>query len=152
MIAGTYMPFTTCRLHGIWAIGMTAAVWIGAITGAVMKLICPRRIERVSTVAYLTLGWMILVGMRPLLSSVDVQTAVLIGVGGVLYSIGTGFHLWRALPFPQCNMAQPRAGCGQLSVRSCSAWCGVGPIVSPHLRSENAALPTSMIRKIDLKT
>jgi hemolysin III len=23
----------------------------------------------------------------------------LIGVGGVLYSIGTGFHLWRGLPF-----------------------------------------------------
>jgi hemolysin III len=64
-----------------------------------MKLICPRRIERVSTVAYLALGWIILVEMRPLLSSVDVQTAVLIGVGGVLYSIGTGFHLWRRLPF-----------------------------------------------------
>jgi hemolysin III len=99
MIAGTYTPFTTCRLHGIWAIGMTAAVWIGAVTGAVMKLICPRRIERVSTVAYLTLGWIILVGMQPLLSSVDVETAVLIGVGGALYSIGTGFHLWRGLPF-----------------------------------------------------
>lgn len=99
MIAGTYTPFTTCRLHGVWAIGMTAAVWIGAITGAVMKLICPSRIERISTVAYLALGWIILVGMRPLLSSVDVQTAVLIGIGGVLYSIGTGFHLWRTLPF-----------------------------------------------------
>ena len=34
MIAGTYTPFTTCRLHGIWAIGMTAATWTGAITGA----------------------------------------------------------------------------------------------------------------------
>src|SRR5438132_4728840 len=54
MIAGTYTPFTTCRLHGVWAIGMTAAVWTGAVTGAVMKLICPRPIERVSTVAYLT--------------------------------------------------------------------------------------------------
>jgi hemolysin III len=99
MIAGTYTPFTICRLHGFWAIGMTAAVWTGAVTGAVIKLICPRRIERVSTVAYLALGWIILVGMRPLLSSVDVETAVLIGVGGVLYSIGTGFHLWRGLPF-----------------------------------------------------
>jgi hemolysin III len=64
-----------------------------------MKLICPPSVERVSIVAYLALGWMILVGIRPFLSSVDVLTAVLMGVGGVLYSIGAGFHVWRALPF-----------------------------------------------------
>jgi hemolysin III len=64
-----------------------------------MKLICPRRIERASIVAYLALGWMILVAMRPILSSVDVLAAVLVGVGGVLYSIGVGFHVWRSLPF-----------------------------------------------------
>jgi hemolysin III len=99
MIAGTYTPFTTCRLYGVWAIGMTTVVWSGAVTGAVLKLICPHRVEQVSTVAYLALGWIILVGIRPLLRSVDVQTAVLIGVGGALYSIGTVFHLWRTLPF-----------------------------------------------------
>jgi hemolysin III len=99
MIAGTYTPFTTCRLHGIWAIGMTAAIWTGAITGAVMKLICTRGRKRVSIVAYLGLGWMILVGLQPLLASVDALTAILIGIGGVLYSVGVGFHLWRALPF-----------------------------------------------------
>ncbi len=95
MIAGTYTPFTTCRLHGVWAIGMTATV----CTGAVMKLISPRRVERVSIVAYLALGWTILVGIRPMLGSVDARTAVFIGVGGLLYSAGVGFHLWRALPF-----------------------------------------------------
>jgi hemolysin III len=99
MIAGTYTPFTTCRLNGVWAIGMTAAVWTGAVTGAVMKLIYPRGVERGSIVAYLALGWMILVGVRPMLGSADARTAILIVVGGVLYSIGVGFHLWRALPF-----------------------------------------------------
>jgi len=99
MIAGTYTPFTTCRLPGAWAIGMTTAVWTGAASGAVLKLICPHRVEQVSTVAYLALGWIILVGIKPLLSSVDVQTAVLIGVGGLLYCIGTVFHLWQKLPF-----------------------------------------------------
>jgi len=99
MIAGTYTPVTTCRLHGVWAIGMTAAVWTGAITGAAIKLICPRGIKPGSIVAYLALGWMILLGMRPMLASVDALTAILIGAGGVLYSIGVGFHLWRTLPF-----------------------------------------------------
>jgi hemolysin III len=66
MIAGTYTPFTTCRLHGVWAIGMTAAVWTGAITGAAIKLSCPRGIKPGSIVAYLALSWMAaeLVGQR----------------------------------------------------------------------------------------
>jgi hemolysin III len=101
MIAGTYTPFTTCRLHGQWAIGMTATVWAGALTGAVIKLICPDRIERVSVAAYLALGWIIVVGTRPMLDSVDVWTAGLIGVGGVVYCAGVGFYLWRKLPFQQ---------------------------------------------------
>jgi hypothetical protein len=41
----------------------------------------------------------IIVGMRPMLASVDALTAILIGVGGVLYSIGLAFHIWRTLAF-----------------------------------------------------
>ena len=51
MIAGTYTPFTTCRLHGVWAIGMTGAVWTAAVAGAVTKLLFPGRFERGSVVA-----------------------------------------------------------------------------------------------------
>jgi hemolysin III len=139
MIAGTYIPFTTCRLHGVWAIGMTTAVWTGALTGAVIKLICPSRIERVSVVAYLGLGWIILAGTRPMLGSVDLWTPVLIGVGGVLYSIGGWFSPLADAALPEGNMAQPRAGGSELPLRSRSAWCGVGPIMkATSLRSQNA--------------
>jgi hemolysin III len=41
---------------------------------------------------------MILLGLQPMLGSVDVLTAILIGAGGVLYSVGV-VHLWRTLPF-----------------------------------------------------
>src|SRR6266550_4040412 len=34
-----------------------------------------------------------------LLGSVDVLTAVLMGIGGVLFTVGIGFHVWRALRF-----------------------------------------------------
>src|SRR5271169_4418178 len=78
---------------------MMAAVWTGAVTGAVMKVICPSGVERVSIMAYLALGWMIPGRARPMLGSVDSRTAVLIGVGGVIYSIWAGFHRWRTLPF-----------------------------------------------------
>lgn len=114
MIAGTYTPFTTFRLHGVWAIGMTGAVWSGVVGGAVVKLICPRHVERVSLVAYLALGWMILVGIRPMLGAVDVPTLVLIGIGGALYSIGVGLHLWRGLPFHDAiwhSLVLGAAGC-----------------------------------------
>jgi hemolysin III len=141
MIAGTYTPFTTCRLHGVWGIAMTAAVWTGAITGVVMKLIGPRGVARGSIVAYLTLGWMILVGLRPNAR-----------LGGRLdrgFDRRWGRALFRRsrlsplanAALPQRNMAQLRAGRSQLSLRSYSAWRGVGTIVSTTSpRSENAAL------------
>ena len=127
MIAGTYTPFTACRLRGVWAIGMTAAVWTGAITGAAIKLICPRGIKPGSIVAYLALGWMILLGMaapvrgerrrrwnraRPQLRS-------------KAPSKRPRRRAWVA-SIPQRNMAQLRADRSQLSLRSYSARRSLG--------------------------
>src|SRR5438067_2346250 len=110
MIAGTYTPFTTCRLYGAWALGLTATVWIGAVLGAVIKLVHLPRLERLSIVAYLGLGWMILVGLRPLLAAVDATSVVLIAVGGALYFDWDGFPCVALVTFAQCNMARLRDG------------------------------------------
>ena len=99
MIAGTYTPFTVDRLTGAWSILLTALVWILALAGALMKLFNPRRLERASVALYLALGWIGIVAAKPLLATLDMPTLALLGAGGLLYSFGTLFHLWRRLPF-----------------------------------------------------
>jgi hemolysin III len=99
MIAGTYSPFTLGRLDGAWSIWLAAVVWSLALLGAVAKLTVPRRIDRYAVVLYLALGWIVLVALEPLLAALAPAVLVLIFAGGVLYSAGVAFHLWRRLRF-----------------------------------------------------
>lgn len=99
MIAGTYTPFTLSALSGGLAIGMTAGIWTMALAGAFMKLRYPRRLERLSIALYLVLGWQGLFLMPSLFVSLPLPAAVLLVTGGVLYSTGAAFHVWKTLPF-----------------------------------------------------
>lgn len=99
LIAGTYTPFTACRLHGAWAVGMTVAVWSGALAGAAIKLVSPHRLTGMSTAIYLALGWIAVVGIKPFIAVLDPTTLALLGLGGVVYSIGAPLHHWRSLRF-----------------------------------------------------
>jgi hemolysin III len=99
MIAGTYTPFTVTKLTGTWSIAMTAGIWTIAGAGIAIKLLESRRLERASVIFYLALGWMGLIALHPLAKALDPETLVLLGVGGMLYTLGVIFHLWRSLPF-----------------------------------------------------
>lgn len=99
MIAGTDTPFTTRPPETGWAVALTSFIWIAALLGMTVSLACPQRLERLSVVTYLLLGWVIVVAFRPLTTGLDPLTIELLVAGGVLYTVGVGFHLWRALPF-----------------------------------------------------
>ncbi len=99
MIAGTYTPFTLIAIGGVWGLGLLAFVWSIALGGVALKLFWPRRLERLSLVAYLMLGWSIVVALDPLLGSVSTSGLSLLLGGGLLYSLGVIFHLWTALPY-----------------------------------------------------
>lgn len=99
MIAGTYTPFTLGRIDGAWSIWLAVIVWTAAMLGAGAKLFFPHRFERVAVAAYLGLGWLILVAIKPLFDAVDGWVFGLIIAGGVLYSAGVVFHLWQNLRF-----------------------------------------------------
>lgn len=99
MIAGTYTPFSLIVIGGIWGAALLAFVWSVALVGAVLKLRYPLRFEKLSVVAYLLLGWVILAALEPLLSSMSLAALILLVTGGGLYSLGVVFHLWERLPY-----------------------------------------------------
>lgn len=99
MIAGTYTPFTTRHIADGWPDALTSFIWIVALFGVAAKFAFPRRFEGLSVVTYLMLGWVGLAAFRSLTATLDPFTIDLLVVGGVLYTVGVGFHLWRALPF-----------------------------------------------------
>jgi hemolysin III len=99
MIAGTYTPFTTLCLKGAWAIGLTALVWSGAALGIALKMVAARALDQLSVGIYLALGWVGLIATGPLSTTLAPSTLALLGVGGLVYSIGVIFHIWESLPF-----------------------------------------------------
>lgn len=99
MIAGSYTPFVMLRLNGSTAALVGGVVWTGALIGVALKLLYPRRFERLSLVLYLALGWMLVVCFRPLMDSLAVSTLVLLLAGGLLYTAGVPIHLATRLRF-----------------------------------------------------
>jgi hemolysin III len=99
MIAGSYTPFTTQRLHGAWAIGMTAGVWALALVGAAGKLFLPGLGKRFWVGLYLALGWAVIVAIKPMLAAVSAAALILLAAGGLIYSAGVLIYVRRHLKF-----------------------------------------------------
>jgi hemolysin III len=101
MIAGTYTPFTLLHMDGAWRASLTILVWSIALAGILTRLLTQRLFDRLAVVFYLTLGWMSVITVAPLMSGVNAPmiVVVLLAAGGLLYTIGVVFHLWRRLPY-----------------------------------------------------
>ncbi len=99
LIAGTYTPFTLGPLRGGWGWTLFGIVWGCAVIGIVLKLFFAGKADFVSTIAYLAMGWIVIIAIKPLIASVPAPALWLIVAGGLCYSIGTIFYLWQKLRF-----------------------------------------------------
>jgi len=99
LIAGTYTPFTLVTLRGSWGWALFALVWGIAIAGMVLELVARKRYKRLSISLYLGLGWIILIAIKPLLRSVETDGVLLLLAGGLCYSFGVIFYVWKTLPY-----------------------------------------------------
>ncbi len=99
LIAGTYTPFLAQLDDGATARAMLAVVWSAAAIGMAIKLFLPGRFDRLAVVFYLAIGWSGGAIAGTLLETLPPSTLWLMVAGGVVYSCGVVFFVWRSLRF-----------------------------------------------------
>lgn len=88
LIAGTYSPFIWEGSAGVGRTVLLTAVWMAAVFGFYSKVFSAHRVNAVSTVTYVLLGWLPAI---PIVASTPTICVVLMIVGGVSYTVGIIF-------------------------------------------------------------
>jgi len=88
LIAGTVTPFAVLVMDGPLANALLIAVWAGALAGIIVEVIWVDAPKWVSTMVYLAVGWIGLLGFPAIVVAAGVGAGALIAAGGVLYTAG----------------------------------------------------------------
>jgi hemolysin III len=99
LIAGTYTPFALGVLDGAWGWTLFGLVWGLALAGIAAKLTLGFRFPLASTLLYLAMGWIGVVAARPLMQSLTPAELTWIVAGGLVYTAGVPFYLWKNRPY-----------------------------------------------------
>src|SRR5690554_4953716 len=99
LIAGTYTPFALVNLRGAWGWSLLAVVWGIAFIGVVLELAMRERKRWLSISLYLGLGWLAIVVIKPMIANVDVAGLWLLLAGGLAYTFGVIFYVWKSLRY-----------------------------------------------------
>jgi hemolysin III len=99
LIAATYTPFLA-QIEGSrlvdWMIGV---VWATAALGIALKVFLPGRLDRLAVFLYLAIGWSGVVLAGPLAQTLPASSVSLLVAGGIVYSCGVVFYIWKRLRF-----------------------------------------------------
>ncbi|MBN1500651.1 MAG: hemolysin III family protein [Spirochaetes bacterium] len=99
LIAGTYTPLVLNTIGG--AVGWTffGIVWGIAVIGTVVKVFFTARADAISVILYIAMGWIVIFFMKYVFLNLPQGGIIFLFTGGLLYTGGTAFYLWRKLPF-----------------------------------------------------
>jgi hemolysin III len=99
LIAGSYTPFTLVSLRGPWGWALFSVVWGLAVIGIVQELLFAKGARVLSLLIYVAMGWVGVIGARPLIDALGWNGFMWLAVGGLVYTLGIAFfvtdHKWR---------------------------------------------------------
>ena len=99
LIAGTYTPFALINLRDAWGWTLLSVAWGIALLGVFLELGVKKRIKWLSLSLYLGMGWMALIAIKPMIDNVDSGGLMLLVAGGLAYTFGVIFYVWKSLPY-----------------------------------------------------
>lgn len=99
LIAGSYTPFTVITLEGSTGQLLFRTIWACALVGVVLKLFFTGRYDRLSTIMYVIMGWLAIFAIKPLMENLDPMGLLLVGLGGVSYTIGAVFYSLKSMRY-----------------------------------------------------
>lgn len=92
-IAGGYTPFALGALSGAWGWTLFGLVWALAVVGIVLTAFDRLSNPVLSTGLYLTMGWLALIAVVPLVERVPIAGLALLLAGGLAYTLGVVFFV-----------------------------------------------------------
>lgn len=99
LIAGTYTPFLLVNLRGAWGWTLFGLVWGLALPCILVEAAMRRPPKSVMLAATLGLSWLAAVAVKPLLANVSPASLWLLLGGGLSYTLGVVFYVWKRLPW-----------------------------------------------------
>ena len=99
LIAGTYTPVLLTSIRGVWGWTLFGIIWSIALIGAIIRSIFLHRFRKLMVVIYLLMGWMFVLAGEQIYMSLSSNSLTFLGLGGIAYSAGVLFYMWRKLPY-----------------------------------------------------
>ncbi|MDB6116167.1 MAG: channel protein hemolysin family [Lacunisphaera sp.] len=101
VIAGTATPFLLVSMRGPWGWSLFGIIWGLCTAGVALQLMFAGRYRTVTVVAYLLVGVVAVISVKPIIATLA-PGALWLGLAGVLcYTAGIAFYLWRLPRFDQ---------------------------------------------------
>ena len=99
LIAGTYTPFMLVTVRGVLGWTIFGIVWSLAVLGILFKTFFIHRFKILSTLAYILMGWLVIIAIKPIFQTLTGGAIFWLVSGGLAYTFGTIFYAWKKLPF-----------------------------------------------------
>ncbi|MUK77618.1 hemolysin III family protein [Aliivibrio fischeri] len=99
LIAGSYTPYLLVSLRTPLAYWLMGVIWAIALIGIIGKIVFVYRFKKLSLITYLIMGWLSVIAVYQLVIHIDINGVILLGLGGVIYSLGVIFYVAKKIPY-----------------------------------------------------